>query len=84
MYRKNINEMKDGDILLVSLEYWLANQDKLKGIPLAITPDGNEPKEIVEEELPIVVPPQPTQPTQDQVIEDLVALLIESGVITNV
>ena len=28
--------------------------------------------------------PQPQEPTQEQVIEDLVALLIESGVITSV
>ncbi len=51
MLKTNIKELQKDDVLLVSIDYYNANKEKLKGIPLAITPDGKPPIEPTEEEL---------------------------------
>ena len=73
MYVKNIAEMKKDDILVVSLAYWLENKEELKGTQLAITPDGEYPKDV--EDVPIeetsAIVNQPTEEPIEARVEKL-------------
>ncbi len=49
MLKTNIKDLQKDDVLLVSIDFYNANKEKLKGIPLAITSDGKPPIEPKEE-----------------------------------
>ena len=44
----NGQELEKGDSVLMSRDEWLDVGKNIKGIPLTITPDGSEPKDIDE------------------------------------
>jgi hypothetical protein len=47
-YKDFNGTLNEGDVLLMSASEWLSNKD-IKGVPICITPDGEEPIEVEKE-----------------------------------
>jgi len=50
-YKDFSGTLKENEILLMSLEEFESGGKDLKGVPIAVTPDGKEPPEEVEKEI---------------------------------
>ena len=45
-YNNFTGTLQDGEVLLLSLEEMIAHKEEIKGLPICVTKDGSEPKEL--------------------------------------
>lgn len=67
-YADYTGKLAKGDVVLMSADEFANGGSKLKGVPIAITPDGKEPVETTEQPEPIQ-PEPPSEQTPDLVLE---------------
>jgi hypothetical protein len=77
-------QLNEGNVVLMSLAEFENGGKDLKGVPIAVTPDGAEPIEVEEIESITQPEPQPHIPTEEerlQATEEALLTLLTMGVV---